>query len=121
MNALFQIGNNDGVLELIPIITFPIVATFVIQTVIQTLIQVLVTGLTLLYYCINKEILLNIVAALIAAEIVCIIHVGLEHAFYKVDRLITRLKDENKEKDQIIKSLLLDKEDANKSSEDNKL
>ena len=108
MNTLFQIGNNDGVIELIPIITFPIVATFVIQT----LIQVLVTGLTLVYYCINKEILLNIVAALIAAEIVCIIHLGLEHAFYKVDRLITRLKDENKEKEQIIRSLLHDKDDT---------
>jgi hypothetical protein len=107
MNTLFQIGNNDGVIELIPIITFPIVATFILQT----LIQVLVTGLTLLYYCISKEILLNIVAAIIAAEIVCIIHVGLEHAFYKVDRLITRLKDENKEKEQIIRSLLHNKED----------
>jgi hypothetical protein len=116
MNTLFQIGNNDGVIELIPIITFPVVATFVIQTVIQ----VLITGLTLLYYCINKEILLNIVAALIAAEIVCIIHLGLEHAFYKVERLITRLKDEIKEKDQIIKSLL-QKEDANNGDDDTKL
>jgi len=116
MNTLFQIGNNDGVIELIPIITFPIVATFVMQT----LIQVLVTGLTLLYYCINKEILLNIVAAIIAAEIVCIIHVGLEHAFYKVDRLITRLKDENKEKEQIIRSLLHNKDDT-KDDDDTKL
>ena len=109
MNTLFQVGNNDGVIELIPIITFPIVATFVLQTITQ----VLVTGLTLLYYCINKEILLNIAVAIIAAEIVCIIHVGLEHAFYKVDRLITRLKDENKKKDKIIESLLHkeDKED----------
>jgi hypothetical protein len=115
MNTLFQIGNNDGVIELIPIITFPIVATFVLQTVTQ----VLITGLTLLYYCISKEILLNIVVGLIAAEIVCIIHLGLEHAFYKVDRLITQLKNEIKEKDQIIRSLLLDKEDANK--EDTKL
>jgi hypothetical protein len=112
MNTLFQIGNNDGVLELIPIITFPIVATFVIQTVTQLLI----TGLTLLYYCINKEILLNIVAAIIAAEIVCIFTVVLEHAFYKVDRMITRLKDEIKEKDQIIKSLL-----HNKDTKDTKL
>ena len=110
MNTLFQIGNNDGVIELIPIITFPIVATFVIQTIIQ----VLVTGLTLLYYYISKEILLNLVAAIIAAEIVCIIHLGLEHAFYKVDRLITRLKNENKEKEQIIRSLLHDKEDDTK-------
>ena len=112
MNTLFQIGNNDGVIELIPIITFPIVATFVLQTVMQTIIQVLVTGLTLLYYCISKEILLNIVAAIIAAEIVCIIHVGLEHAFYKVDRLITRLKNENKEKEQIIRSLLHNKDET---------
>jgi cell division protein FtsW (lipid II flippase) len=108
MNALFQIGNNDGVIELIPIITFPVVATFVIQTVIQ----VLVTGLTLLYYYINQEILLNIVVGLIAAEIVCIIHVGLEHAFYKVDRLITHLKEEIKEKDQIIKNLLYNEDDT---------
>jgi predicted Holliday junction resolvase-like endonuclease len=48
----------------------------------------------------------NIVTALIAAEIVCIITLILEHAFNKVDRLITSLKEEIKEKDEIIKRLL---------------
>jgi hypothetical protein len=95
-------GNGNGNLQLIPILTFPIVAAFVIQTVIQ----LLVTGLTIVYYYINQEILVNIVSALIAAEIVCIITLILEHYFYKVDRLITHLKDEIKEKDEIIKRLL---------------
>ena len=107
MNTLFlnvnnNNGNGNGNLQLIPILTFPIVAAFVIQTVIQ----LLVTGLTIVYYYINQEILVNIVSALIAAEIVCIITLILEHYFYKVDRLITHLKDEIKEKDEIIKRLL---------------
>jgi len=98
MNTLFLNGNGNGNLQLIPILTFPIVATFVIQ--------LLVTGLTIVYNCINQEILVNIVTALIAAEIVCIITLILEHAFNKVDRLITSLKEEIKEKDEIIKRLL---------------
>jgi hypothetical protein len=110
MNTLFLTVNNNGNgnLQLIPILTFPIVATFVIQ--------LLVTGLTIVYNCINQEILVNIVTALIAAEIVCIITLILEHAFNKVDRLITSLKEEIKEKDEIIKRLL-QKEDVNNGKE----
>jgi hypothetical protein len=56
----------------------------------------------------SKEIVLNAIAALIAAEIVYIITLVMEHYFYKVDRAITGLKDEIKEKNEIIKSLLQD-------------
>jgi hypothetical protein len=127
MNTLFlnvnnNNGNGNGNLQLIPILTFPIVAAFVIQ--------LLVTGLTIVYYYINQEILVNIVSALIAAEIVCIITLILEHYFYKVDRLITHLKDEIKEKDEIIKRLLQkdvndeddkDDKDENNGEEETKL
>jgi len=122
MNTLFLNARNNNnengneVIELIPIITFPIVATFVLQKIAQILLK----ASHLLIKIYNEEIVLHIIAALIAAEIVYILTLIMEHAFNKVDRLITKLKEDNKEKDKVIIKLLQKEDTKEKEKEKEK-
>ena len=121
MNTLFinarNNNNNNGnnnrneVLELIPILTFPLVTSFMMFRLIQLFIKLS----QILSQIFSEEIVLHIIAALIAAEIVYILTLVMEQAFNKVDRAITKLKEDNKEKEKVIIKLL-QKEDNNKKT-----
>ena len=129
MNTLFQINNNNEneinnnneMIELIPILTLPFVASSVFQTIFNFLflIQRTIAHIFIQCFNLNKEMLMHLIAALIAAEIVYIFTLVMEQGFNKVEQGIIKLKEEVKEKDKIIKSLLHkdDKENVNKEDD----
>jgi hypothetical protein len=118
MNTLFinarNNNNNNGIVELIPILTFPIVAAFMMYRFIQLFIKLS----QILSQIFSEEIVLHIIAALIAAEIVYILTLVMEQAFNKVDRAITKLKEDNKEKEKVIIKLLQSEQGANTKTKD---
>jgi hypothetical protein len=108
MNTLFQINNNNEMIELIPILTLPFVASSVFQTIFNFLflIQRTIAHIFIQCFNLNKEMLMHLIAALIAAEIVYIFTLVMEQGFNKVEQGIIKLKEEVKEKDKIIAHLL---------------